>query len=197
VSIAFAEKESAGFVNGTGVKQPRGFLQYPTVANASYAWGSLGFVVTGAAAVPSPTSTASPADAIIDLYYSLKAGYRNGANFVTSDAVMGTIRKFKDGQGNYLWAPPTGTDMPATILGKPVVTDDNMPALGAGQLPGRVRQLPARLPDRRPVRRPRAARSVHPQAVCPLLHHEARRRRRRELRGAQAAEVQHLSLTAS
>jgi HK97 family phage major capsid protein len=76
-----------------------------------------------------------PADALIDLYYALKAGYRNGASFLTSDAVMGTIRKFKDGQGNYLWAPPTGPDMPATILGKPVVTDDNMPALGAGNFP--------------------------------------------------------------
>jgi HK97 family phage major capsid protein len=29
--------------------------------------------------------------------------------------------------------PPA--DMPATILGKPVVTDDNMPALGAGAFP--------------------------------------------------------------
>jgi len=132
VSIEFAEQEGDAFINGNGVNKPRGFLAYPMVANAAHQWGKIGFVKTGAAAA---FAAEDPCDAIIDLYYALKAGYRNGAQFVTSDAVMGTVRKFKDGQGNYLWAPPTGADMPATILGKPVVTDDNMPALGAGAFP--------------------------------------------------------------
>lgn len=132
VGIEFAEQEGAAFVTGDGVKKPRGFLAYDTIANASYAWGKLGFVVSGGAA---GFASSNPADAIIDLYYALKAGYRNGASFLTSDAVMKDIRKFKDGQGNYLWAPPTGPDMPATILGKPVVTDDNMPALGSNAFP--------------------------------------------------------------
>ena len=132
VSIVFGEQEGAAFVSGDGVNKPRGFLAYDAIANASYSWGKLGFVVTGAAAA---FASSNPADAIIDLYYSLKAGYRTGASFITSDAVMATIRKFKDGQGNYLWAPPTGPDMPATILGKPVVSDDNMPALGANNFP--------------------------------------------------------------
>jgi len=132
VGITFAEQEGAAFISGNGVRRPRGLLTYPTVANASYDWGSIGYVVTGAAAA---FATSNPADAMIDLYYALKAGYRNGATWLTSDAVMATIRKFKDGQGNYLWAPPTGVDMPATILGKPVATDDNMPALGANAFP--------------------------------------------------------------
>lgn len=132
VSIEFAEQEGAAFVAGSGVKKPRGILAYDTVANASYAWGKLGFVVTGAAAT---FAASDPADAIIDLYYALRAGYRNGASWIVSDAVMGTIRKFKDGQGNYLWAPPTGPDMPTTILGKPVSSDDNMPALSANAFP--------------------------------------------------------------
>jgi HK97 family phage major capsid protein len=132
VSIEFAEQEGDAWVNGNGVKKPRGILAYPTVANASYAWGKVGFTVTGAAAT---FASSDPAAALIALYYSLKRGYRNGATWLTSDAVMETIRKFKDGQGNYLWAPPTGVDMPATILGKPVETDDNMPALGANAFP--------------------------------------------------------------
>ncbi len=135
IATEFAEEEGAAFVSGNGVNKPRGILSYDTVANASYAWGKLGFVVTGAAAAFStPSSTSSPADALIALYYSLKSGYRDGAAFVTSDAVLGTMRQFKDGQGNYLWAPPTA-DMPGTILGKPVVTDDNMPALAANAFP--------------------------------------------------------------
>lgn len=133
VSIEFAEQEGAAFVDGDGVSKPRGILAYQTAANAAnLAWGKIGFVVTGGAA---GFAAGDPADALIDLYYALKAGYRNGASFVTSDAVMGTIRKFKDGQGNYLFAPPTGPDMPATLLGKPVITDDNMPGLGAGAFP--------------------------------------------------------------
>lgn len=131
VNITFDEQEGAAFVTGNAVKKPKGFLDYPTVANASYAWGSLGYIATGQAA----TFGTVGGDNLIDLYYALKAGYRNNASWILSDAVMNTVRKFKDGQGNYLWAPPSGPDMPSTILGKPVVTDDNMQALGANAYP--------------------------------------------------------------
>lgn len=131
VSIEFAEQEGEAFISGNGINRPKGFLSYDTAENGSYAWGKLGYKVTGAAAA---FATSNPADALMDLFYSLKAGYRNGAEFLTSDAVLGTIRKFKDGQGNYLWSPPTA-DMPGLILGKPVQTDDNMPALGANAFP--------------------------------------------------------------
>lgn len=132
VETSFTEQEGAAFISGTGGKRPRGILNYDTVDNGSYAWGKVGFVKTGAAAA---FAASSPADALIDLYYSLKSGYRSGASFLTSDLVMGTIRKMKDGDGNYLWAPPTGTAETATILQKPVYTDDNMDALGAGKFP--------------------------------------------------------------
>lgn len=132
VMVTFAEQEGAAFLTGSGVKRPRGLLTYSTVANASYAWGSIGFVVTGGAAA---FASSNPGDAFVDLFYALKAGYRAGASWLTSDAVMASIRKFKDGQGNYLWAPPTAPEAPSTILGKPVQTDDNMPALGANNFP--------------------------------------------------------------
>lgn len=132
VMTTFAEQEGAAFVSGSGVKRPRGLLTYPTVANASYAWGSIGFVVTGGAA---GFASSNAGDAFVDLYYALKSGYRAGATWLTSDAVMGSIRKFKDGQGNYLWAPPTAPEAPSTILGKAVYTDDNMPALAANAFP--------------------------------------------------------------
>lgn len=132
VSTEFAEQEGAAFATGDGVKRPRGILAYPTVENDSYSWGSLGFKVSGAAAA---FAASDPGDAFVDLYYSLKQGYRNGATWLTSDKVMGAIRKFKDGQGNYLWAPPVEAGEVPTILGKPVSTDDNMPAVGANAFP--------------------------------------------------------------
>jgi HK97 family phage major capsid protein len=68
VSIEFAEQEGTAFITGNGVNEPRGLLSYPTLANASYAWGSLGYVATGAAADFATTSaTVSKADALIDL----------------------------------------------------------------------------------------------------------------------------------
>ncbi|RUM98089.1 phage major capsid protein [Pseudaminobacter arsenicus] len=136
VSIEFAEKEGAAFASGDGVNKPRGVLSYDMVANADYAWGKIGFVVSGKAdGFVAPTASANPADALIDLYYALKSGYRNGAAWLMSDAVMATVRKFKDAQGAYIWNPPSGTAEVGTILGKPVHTDDNMPAVGAGNFP--------------------------------------------------------------
>jgi HK97 family phage major capsid protein len=132
VNIAFAEQEGTAFITGDGNKKPRGLLAYPTIANASYAWGSVGFIATGNSA---GFASSNPTDNLIDLYYALKPGYRNGASWLTSDVVMNSIRKFKDGQGNYIWAPPTGVDMPSTILGKAVYSDDNMQALGANAYP--------------------------------------------------------------
>jgi HK97 family phage major capsid protein len=52
-----------------------------------------------------------------------------------SDAVMAKVRKFKDPEGAFLWAPPTAAAEVATILGKPVYNDDNMPAISAGAFP--------------------------------------------------------------
>lgn len=102
VSTEFAQKEGAAFVSGDGVKKPRGFLAYPTVANASYSWGNIGFIGTG---VAGDFAASNKADAILDLIYSLKAAYRQNASFVTARPLLGEIRKIKDGQGNYIVGP--------------------------------------------------------------------------------------------
>ena len=132
VSIEFAEQEGEAFVSGDGVNKPRGILSYTNVANASYAWGKLGYVATGTSGAFKTTSaTVSPADDLIDLYYSLKSGYRNGASWLMNDATMAAVRKFKDNDGAYIWAPPSAASEVATILQKPVYSDDNMQAIGA------------------------------------------------------------------
>jgi HK97 family phage major capsid protein len=136
VSIEFAEQEGAAFVSGNGVNKPRGILGYEAVANASYAWGKLGFIASGKSdGFLAPTAAASPADAFIDLHYALKQGYRTNASWLMSDATMGKVRKFKDADGAFIWAPPSEAAGVATILGKPVYTDDNMPAVAANALP--------------------------------------------------------------
>ncbi|MDF1606961.1 phage major capsid protein [Hoeflea sp. YIM 152468] len=136
VSIEFAEQEGAAFATGDGVNKPRGILAYDTVANASHAWGKLGYIATKEAAdFKAASTTVSPVDCLIELYYALKAGYRNNASWLMSDATMSTVRKFKDADGAFVWAPPTSAAEVATILGKPVHNDDNMEAVGAGKFP--------------------------------------------------------------
>jgi len=132
VSIEFAEEEGAAFINGNGTNKPRGILSYGTVANAQYAWGKIGFIGTGTSG---DFAASGPADALIALYFALKSGYRNNASWVMNDAVMLSVRQMKDGQGNYLWAAPTQPGEIPTILGKPVITDDNMDAKGANKFP--------------------------------------------------------------
>lgn len=126
VAITFAEQEGTAFITGNGVNRPMGFLSYTQVANASYAWGKIGFVTTGT----SGAFATAGADNFMSLYGALKPGYRNGATFLMSDATLTVARAFKDTTNNYIWAPPT-VNGPDTILGKPVVTDDNMPAVAA------------------------------------------------------------------
>jgi len=136
VSIEFAEQEGEAFITGDGVLKPRGILGHTPAANASYAWGNPGYIASGAASDFATVSTSvNPADALIDLYYGLKAGYRNNASWLMSDATMGRVRKFKDADGAYIWAAPSAAAEVATILGKPVYNDDNMPAVAANAFP--------------------------------------------------------------
>ena len=132
VAITFAEKEGAAFISGDGIKKPRGILDYTTVANASYAWGKLGYVATGAA---SDFNTEDSADALIDLTMALKQGYRQNARWLMNRTVQGKVRKFKDDQDNYLWQPGIQAGQPATLLGYPITDDDNMSDVGSNAYP--------------------------------------------------------------
>lgn len=130
--IAFAEYEGNAFINGAGVAGPRGFLQYTAVANASYAWGKVGFVVTGASG---DFAASNPGDAIIGLQHALRSRYRNGAAFLCNDATLSKIRQMKDGSGAfYLWQPDPSAGFGGRLLGAPVEIDDYMPSAGANNM---------------------------------------------------------------
>ena len=48
------------------------------------------------------TTTSITFDDVMDLYYSLRAPYRNKANWLLNDSTVKAIRKPKDGNGNYI-----------------------------------------------------------------------------------------------
>lgn len=129
VSIEFSEQESDAFINGNGVEKPKGIAAYTMVANASYAWGKVGYITSGNATL------INDLDKLIDLQHALKAVYRNGAAWLMNDATLATIRKMKDGDGNYIWVPGLKDGAPDTLLGKPVEIDDNVDDIGADKYP--------------------------------------------------------------
>ena len=132
VETAFAEQEGAAFVSGDGDDKPRGFLDYDTVADGSWAWGKIGVLNTGVAgAFPS----SSPSDILVDLIYALKAGYRQNGAFVMNRKTQAVVRKFKDSSGQYLWQPPASVGAPATLMGFPLVEAENMPDIASGEVP--------------------------------------------------------------
>ena len=49
-----------------------------------------------------------------------------------NSATANTIRKLKDGNGNYIWRDGLEAGVPSTLLGYPVEFDENMPNIGAG-----------------------------------------------------------------
>ena len=135
MGIEFAEMEGTDFISGDGVNGPRGLTGYTNVANASYSWGNVGYVASGGA---SSWAASNPSDYLIDLVHALKRQYRAGASFLMNDATLGSIRKLKDGQGNYLWGMTKDSFMAGavgTLLGYNVVTDDFMADIGANAYP--------------------------------------------------------------
>jgi HK97 family phage major capsid protein len=131
IELAFATQEGAAFVSGNGTSQPKGFLSYTNAAEDSWAWGGLGYLVTGVSAGFAATN---PGDKLIDLVYALKAGYRQNGSFVMNRKTQGAVRKFKDSTGNYIWQPPAAAGEPASLLGFPVVEAEDMPNIAADSL---------------------------------------------------------------
>ncbi|MBB4123293.1 phage major capsid protein [Martelella radicis] len=118
LSEDFGQKEGSAFVNGTGAKQPEGFMTNPDIA--SFANGH---------------ATNLSADALIKLMYSLPATYRGRGSWAMNGTTLGVIRTLKDGNGNYLWQPSYQAGQPETILGRPVVEMVDMEDIAANAFP--------------------------------------------------------------
>jgi len=128
VEQVFAAQEGTAFVNGDGTNKPKGFLSYTIVAEASWAWTKIGYVATGTAG---DFDADAPIDAVIDLVYALKSGYRQNGNFVMNRKTQAKVRKLKDADGQYLWSPPTQVGGRASLLTYPVVEAEDMPDIAA------------------------------------------------------------------
>ena len=131
IADKFARAEAAAFVSGDGVDKPTGLLTHPTAADASWSWGNLGYVITGA---DGDFAALNPADAIVDLVYALGARYRANASFVMNSKTAGAVRKMKDADGRFLWSDGLAAGEPARLMGYPVLIAEDMPDIASNAM---------------------------------------------------------------
>lgn len=139
LAMDFAAGENAKFISGDGNLCPKGILAYTMAltADATRAFGTIQYVkTTEAAAFKAASATFNPADNLIDMQQALKPVFAGNATWLMNSATLGTVRKFKDAvNGAYIYQPSIVAGTPATLLGKPVEIDEDMPAIGANNFP--------------------------------------------------------------
>lgn len=114
----FAVAEGAAFVTGSGVGKPEGF-----VTNSS-----VGITNSGSAA-------AITADGMLTLKHAVKTAYARNANWAMNRTTLGSVRKLKGSDNNYLWVPGIANGAPNTIDGDPYVEVPDMASEAANAKP--------------------------------------------------------------
>ncbi|GHU54021.1 phage capsid protein [Clostridia bacterium] len=117
---ALGNAEEDAFLNGNGTGKPLGLF-------AATGGGQIGVTTAGTTAITS--------DELLNLVYALKRPYRKNAAFITNDGTLATVRKLKDGSGNYLWQPSYQAGEPDRLLGYPIHTSAYVPTIAAGATP--------------------------------------------------------------
>jgi HK97 family phage major capsid protein len=128
IADKFAASEASAFINGDGIDKPTGILAHAQIDNDVWAWGSLGYVATGS---DGGFDAGNPADAIVELVYSLGAQYRANGTFVMNSKTAGQVRKLKDADGRFLWSDGLAAGEPARLMGYPVLVAEDMPDIAS------------------------------------------------------------------
>lgn len=110
-----AVTQEKGFMTGTGVQQPLGVF-----TASSYG------ISTGRDVSTDNTTTSITADGLINAKFNLKAQYQATAEWIFHRDAVKQIRKLKDGNGQYIWAPGLN-GMPNTILDRPYTMSEYAP----------------------------------------------------------------------
>lgn len=131
IAERLSRMENEAFVNGNGVRKPRGFLTYAAGTPSASGFSVIEQVPSG---LSGGFPTTDPGDALISLVYSLKSAYREKAVFMMKRSTLAEVRKLKDGDGNYLWQPDFQLKQGGTLLGFDVLEAEDMPEIAANSL---------------------------------------------------------------
>ena len=110
------------------------------IANSKLTTGSgssdvEGIMTNAGAGVTAASATAITSDELIDLVHAVDPAYRSGPNvaMMMNDSTLKAVRKLKDSQNRYLWElGGYAAGMPQTILGYPVVVNQDVASIATG-----------------------------------------------------------------
>jgi HK97 family phage major capsid protein len=128
LTYKFGISQEKSYMTGDGNAKPLGLF---TASNDG--------IPTSRDITGSNTTSALVADTLIDALYSLKGAYQSNARWGFHRDIVKMIRKLKDNDGQYLWAPGIAGGAPDTILAKPFFMSEYAPnTLTASQYVGIV-----------------------------------------------------------
>ena len=83
--------------------------------------------------IDAAAATKITADELIDLQEAVPDAFQAGAVWIMNKSTRTSIRKLKDGDGNYILNKDASATWGYTLFGKDVYTSENMPEMAAGQ----------------------------------------------------------------
>ena len=119
----FEVAEGLAVVSGSGIGRPEGWQTNADVGNT----------VSGTAATIADAN--GQANGLITLKHAIKTAYTRNASWALNRTTLGSVRKLKDGQNNYIWMPGLAMGKPNTIDGDPYVEVPDMPSEAANAYP--------------------------------------------------------------
>ncbi len=90
---------------------------------------------TNSGSAASIADSSGQANGLITLFHAVKTAYARNGRWTLNRATLGSARKLKDGNNNYIWQPGLASTLPATILGAPYVEATDMPDEAANAFP--------------------------------------------------------------
>ncbi len=104
------------YTNGLGGNQPNGIVTDAT------------------SGVTAAGQTAVTYDELLDLVHSVDPAYRSmpGVGFMFPDTALRSLRKLKDGEGQYLWSQGTTVGQPDRLAGYPYIINQDLATMATG-----------------------------------------------------------------
>ncbi|MBR1733959.1 MAG: phage major capsid protein [Alphaproteobacteria bacterium] len=131
IAEKIAALENSAFINGSGIDKPKGFLSYNMTESQQPTYDKLQCFKTGVDGKFQDDESAI--NLLIDMACSIKPIYVKNAKWIMSRSALACIRKLKNKDGTVLWQPAIAESTPSTLLGYPVILDDDMPDLKDGE----------------------------------------------------------------
>lgn len=117
---------STAIFSGDGSSKPTGMTNSAPTSSDDYASPMRAAAVYEYVAAGNSPVTTLIGDDLIDLQITVKNGYQTNAMWAMNSTTQGAVRKLKDTTNQYIWQPNYQVGQPATLLGKPIFTWEDL-----------------------------------------------------------------------